>query len=70
MLIEKTKKESRIFNLDLESDQNEYNGILNNPGMRVLGTKWIDHTEVEVEGRSRSEVKENHIYVEWETCSL
>ena len=30
----------------------------------------IKHTEVEQSGRDRTEIVENHIYLEWETCSL
>jgi len=70
MLIEKAKIESRIFNLDNESDQSEYNALIDNPGVRILDKRWIDHNEVHVEGRERTEVKEPHLYVEWEECSL
>jgi hypothetical protein len=38
--------------------------------VRVLEKKWIKHTEVEQSGKDRTEVTENHIYLEWETCSL
>ena len=70
MLIEKVKTEAKVFNLDDTADLQEYNDLLSNPAIRVLDKKWIDHTEVHAEGRERTEIKENHIYVEWETCSL
>jgi hypothetical protein len=70
MLIERSTIQARVFNLDDVGDHNEYNSIINDPAIRILDKKWIDHTEVEAEGRNRSETKENHIYLEWETCSL
>lgn len=70
MLIERTKKESRVFNLDDPHDLADYNETIDSPAVRVLDKKWIQHTEVEASGRDRTETKENHIYLEWETCSL
>lgn len=70
MLIQKAKVESRVFNLDDVGDNNAYNDVLDNPAVRVLEKKWIKHTEVEQSGKDRTEVTENHIYLEWETCSL
>lgn len=70
MLIERSVVESRTFNLDAAGDLEEYNELLDDPAVRVLHKKFIDHTEVEQEGRMRTEVKEMHIYVEWERCTL
>lgn len=70
MLIEKAHKESRKFNLDDPDDVQAYNMIIDNPAVRILEKKYIQHTESESEGRSRTETKEVHMYVEWETCSL
>lgn len=70
MLIQKSKIESRVFNLDDASDNTEYNAIIDNPAVRILEKKWIQHTEVEQMGKDRTETKEQHVYLEWETCSL
>ena len=70
MLIQKSKVESRVFNLDRATDLVEYNAIIDDPAVRILDRKWIQHTESETMGRDRTEVKEQHLYVEWETCSL
>lgn len=70
MLIQKTRVESRVFNLNEPQENVEYNEVLDNPANKVLEKRFIKHTEVEAEGRSRTEVTENHVYLEWETCSL
>ena len=70
MLIQKTKVESRVFNLDDANENSEYNEIIDNPAVRILERKFIAHTEVEQMGKDRTEIKEQHLYVEWETCSL
>lgn len=70
MLIEKVRKEAKKFNLDDPDDILEYTHIISDPAVRILEKKYIQHTEVEAEGRSRTETKEVHMYVEWETCSL
>lgn len=70
MLIEKAKVQSRVFNLDLETDIDEWSALLDDPSVRVLFKKFIQHTETEQFGKDKTEVKEVHLYVEWETCSL
>lgn len=70
MLIQKSKIQARVFNLNDHRENEEYNAVLNDPTVRILDKKVIKHTEVEAEGRSRTEVTENHVYLEWETCSL
>lgn len=70
MLIQKSRIESRVFNLNDHGENDEYNAVLDNPAIKVLEKKMIKHTEVEQQGRDRTEVVENHIYLEWETCSL
>lgn len=70
MLIQKSTIEARVFNLDDAADCAAYNQVINNPSVRILEKKFIAHTEVEQMGKDRTEVKENHIHLEWETCSL
>jgi hypothetical protein len=70
VLIEKAKVESRVFNLNDHQENLEYNQVLDNPAVKVLDKRFIKHTEVEQMGKDRTEVTENHIYLEWETCSL
>lgn len=70
MWIERSTVEARVFNLNDASENAEYNDLLSDPAVKILEERWIKHTEVEVEGRSRTETTENHIFVKWETCSL
>lgn len=70
MLIEKTKTESRTFNLDDPEDLADWNAILDNPAIRVTEKKLFNHTETMQEGRERTETKDQRIYAEWEVCSL
>ena len=70
MLIERTKKQSRVFNLNDRDEEEAYNEIIDDPAVRILEKRMIKHTEVEQSGRDRTETTENHILLEWETCSL
>jgi hypothetical protein len=70
VLIERAKKESRVFNLDDPDDMNAYNEVIDNPAVRILEKKFIQHTETERSGRDMTETKEVHLFVEWETVCL
>lgn len=70
MLIERSSKQARIFNLDLNDDLLAYNEVISDPATRILEKKYIAHTEIDQSGRDRTETKETHILLEWETCSL
>jgi hypothetical protein len=70
MLIEKTDARARVFNLNDATENGEYNDLLSDPAIKILEERWIKHTESTQEGRNRTEVTENHIFVKWERCSL
>jgi hypothetical protein len=70
MLIQKSRVQSRVFNLNDHEENEAFNEVIDNPAVRVLDKRMIKHTEIEQEGRSRTETVENHMYLEWETCSL
>ena len=70
MLIERSKREARVFNLNDRDEEEAYNQIINDPAVNILEKRLIKHTETEQSGRDRTETTENHIMLEWETCSL
>lgn len=70
MMIERTKRESRTFNLDDATELAAWNALLDDPSVRIVQQKIFNHSETEQEGRDRFETKDQRIYAEWEVCSL
>ena len=69
-MIERTKLESRTFNLDNPDELQAWNDLLDNPAVRIIEKKIFNHSEATQEGRERTETKDQRIYAEWEVCSL
>jgi hypothetical protein len=70
MFIERVTKHARTFDTEDVQDNKDYCAVLNDPAVRVLVKRFIKHTEVEAQGRDRTEQTRDYVYMEWEECSL
>jgi len=70
MLIEKTVRSIRRFDLNNASDLEEYNRLLQNPAVKIIDRQILEEKEAHFE-KDFSETSTHHVaYLEIEECSL
>ena len=70
MLIEKTLRKLKRFDLNSEEDMALYNALLANPAIKIISREVMEEKDSHFE-QDYSETKTHHIaYLEIEECSL
>ena len=70
MFITRTERKVDIFYLDRNNEKADFENLLNDPTVSILGKQYLSQTETTYEGEMSTSMDRPYVRVEYEVCSL